>query len=336
MIQTIVDEMAANPPPEFRTLIELLKVVVDHSSYNDLLRRALGDRPDYDKLRALREHGMFRSEDFVMLLHTAGNGEGTTLFRLPSLLKRLLDWGLIHDNGGLGAHFAYFWQRDRIRAFLEWDIVDNILLGPAFIAQKYRASVPAVFVEKEGDKSIGTCFAVKGQRNAKAYVLVTAKHCVNPEDGITFEGLSEPQGAIYVPTRDAWVLHPELDLALLPVECEQAPPSIFLFGTPTILSKTVTLGYPRIARTDGPYLLAHGGELNAVVNTYHGEERLIISNVAAPGNSGGPVLDEAGLCVGIVVDAFETKHQGGTDKVSSAIPAAQIFRFVDPYCKQSL
>ena len=105
---------------------------------------------------------------------------------------------------------------------------------------------------------------------------------------------------------------------------------IFPVGTGRVLSRTITLGYPRIATTDAPYLLAHGGELNAVVSNYHGEKRLIISNVVAPGNSGGPVLDEAGLCVGMVVNAFETAHEGGVSVANAAIPSGAILDFIGP------
>jgi hypothetical protein len=97
----------------------------------------------------------------------------------------------------------------------------------------------------------------------------------------------------------------------MPVSCSESAVPIYPVGRGGVLTRTITLGYPRIATTDAPYLLAHGGELNAVVSNYYGEERLIISNAVAPGNSGGPVLDEAVLCIGMVINAFETTHDGG-------------------------
>ncbi|MEP3046656.1 MAG: serine protease [Roseibium sp.] len=162
--------------------------------------------------------------------------------------------------------------------------------------------------------------------------MVTAKHNVDPADGITFLSFSEPDGIKYEALAKEWVLHPNLDIAIMPVECSKLPKPIFPVGSPTVLTRTITLGYPRIATTDSPYVLAHGGELNAVVNTYHGEDRLIISNVVAPGNSGGPVLDEAGLCLGIVVNAFETENEGDIERANSAIPAKHILDFIAPYC----
>ena len=77
--------------------------------------------------------------------------------------------------------------------------------------------------------------------------------------------------------------------------------------------------------------MAHGGELNASVKSYNGGEHLIISNMVAPGNSGGPVLDEAGLCIGMVVSAFETAHEGGISTANAAIPSGPILDFIAPY-----
>lgn len=117
----------------------------------------------------------------------------------------------------------------------------------------------------------------------------------------------------------------------MPVECSEAPTPIYPVGVARVLARTITLGYPLIATTDAPYLLAHGGELNAIVRNYKGEESLIISNLVAPGNSGGPVLDEAGLCVGMVVRALESKHEGGMSTANAALPSSAILEFIAPF-----
>jgi S1-C subfamily serine protease len=77
--------------------------------------------------------------------------------------------------------------------------------------------------------------------------------------------------------------------------------------------------------------LAHGGELNAIVSSYHGDQHLIISNLVAPGNSGGPVLDEAGVCVGMVVNSLETTHDGGISTANAAIPSSVVLDFITPF-----
>lgn len=253
---------------------------------------------------------------------------------IGSLLDRLIEWMLVRDVGILVPNglIRYDWNKPRIALFNSLRILDNVLLGPTYVAEKYRQSVPAVFVQKDGCDYTGTGFLVTNRADAKQFVIATAKHNVDPAEGITFVGLSSPEGVSYTPLARDWTLHPELDMALMPVNSSHEAIPIYPVGEARVLSRTITLGYPRIATTDRPYLLAHGGELNAIVSNYYGEPRLIISNVVAPGNSGGPVLDEAGLCVGMVVASFETEHDSGVKSTANtAIPSRAILDFIAPF-----
>lgn len=250
-------------------------------------------------------------------------------------LNRLIEWGLIIDQSFFGpnAMVAYQWHHQRIHAFKSLNILDNVLFGVGYIAIKYRASVPAIIVSKGEDEYTGSGFVAAVDQNSKRHVVVTAKHNVDSADCISFKGFSGLGSEnLHIKPGNDWVLHPTLDLALVNVESTEPISPIFMMGDPSLLKRTITLGYPKIGTTDAPYLLAHGGELNAIVNTYYGETRLIISNAVAPGNSGGPVLDHAGLCLGIVVNSLETTHEGGVEKANSAIPATCIRDFIKPYC----
>ena len=332
MITKLHDAIAANQPREVWALIKLMGIVVLDQTYQELIVSELKTLPNFEKSRSLLEAGFFSGDDLVHLVHACGNGSGTNISVLSSLLIRLNEWMLVTDNGLLTPSLRYKWNKDRIALFLTLKILDNALLGPSYVAQKYRQSVPPIFVKKDGNEYTGTGFLVTSRGDARKYVIVTAKHNVDFNDGFQFTSFGSADETTYTPLASKWELHPKLDLALMPVQCSETAIPIYPVSSASILSRTITLGYPRIATTDRPYLLARGGELNASVSNYYGEKSIIISNIVAPGNSGGPVLDEAGLCVGLVVRAFETHHEGGVSAANAAIPSSEVLDFIQPFC----
>ena len=327
MIGTLLDTIASSPPQELKALVKLMGIAVQDAEYRLLVNNELTKFPEFQSRKALLESGFFSGRDFSQLVLACGDGSGANLQILTSMLHQLKDWMLVDDIGLLlsNGYVRYKWKKERIALFIALRILDNIVLGPTYVAQKYQQSVPPIFVKKGEDEYTGTGFIATNRADAKKHVIVTARHNVDPHEGIAFRAFGLAQGVSYSPLATDWLLHPKLDLAVMPVECSESPIPIYPVGRASVLSRTISLGYPRIATTDAPYLLAHGGELNAIVTTYYGEERLIISNVVAPGNSGGPVLNEAGLCVGMVVNAFETAHEGGVSTANAAIPSNAIF-----------
>jgi hypothetical protein len=333
MIGKLNDVIGANPPKESVALLKLISIFMDEPAYLQLVEDKLSSTPGYDNRKDLYQLGHFSGQDFMDLIHETGDGTGTYLHVASALLDRLIEWGLVGDvHKFLPTAFSrYQWNKGLIAEFASYGVLDNALFGPAYTAEKYRRSVPAIFVEKDGDQHTGTGFLATNRGGRTERVVVTARHNVDPSTGITFSGFNAPGGANYAPMAEGWILHPTLDVAIMPVTCDHPTTPIFPVGNAQILARTITLGYPRIATTDGPYLLANGGELNAIVQTYYGEQRLIISNTVAPGNSGGPVLDEAGLCVGMVVSSLETTHEGGRSVVNAAIPASAILEFISTH-----
>lgn len=244
MIAKLIDEIASNPPREIMALINLLGVAVQDQPYRDLVNNELAQFPNFDARKNLLEAGHFDGQDFMQLLFATGGGKGTTVHIVMPLLNRLIEWGLVLDHAVFGgnAFVRYMWNRQRIAMFITLRIADNVMLGPSFVARKYRPSVPAIFVEKGGDKFTGTGFVATSRGDAKKYVIVTAKHNVDPANGITFLGFSEPDGAKYTSGAADWALHPNLDIAIMPVTCDEPPAPIFPVGSPVVLSHH----YPRL------------------------------------------------------------------------------------------
>ncbi|RVP99219.1 hypothetical protein CN070_18120 [Sinorhizobium meliloti] len=95
---------------------------------------------------------------------------------VTSMLHQLNDWMLVSDTGLLvpNAYARYNWNKPSITQLIALKILDNILLGPAYVAQKYGQSVPAVFVRKRGDEYTGTGFLATNRTDATKHVIVTA------------------------------------------------------------------------------------------------------------------------------------------------------------------
>jgi S1-C subfamily serine protease len=330
MILKVHDLIAENPPEEVKALIRLLGLTLQDDEYRQMVNRELQSLPRFQERKTLVERGFFSGLDFLQMLIACGSKGGASNVIADALMNRLKDWGLVSDIdlSMQNAQIRFMWNKPLIAQFFAVKVLDNVLLGPSYIAQKYRQSVPAIFVKKGKDEFTGTGFLTTNQPNSDRHFIVTAKHNVDPNDDIEFSGFSSPDGVDYKPLLSKWILHPSLDIAAMPVRCTEVPVHIYSVGVARVLSRTITLGYPRIATTADSYLLAHGGELNAIVTDYYNQKYLIISNAVAPGNSGGPVLDEAGVCVGMVVRAFETEHAGGVSTANAALPSNAILAFL--------
>ncbi len=336
MVWRISDEIASNPPHEASLLSQLMHMVQPAKTYSKLVERAMGQSQQFEQRKALLQAGHFAMMDLLsLLIHLDESPRpGVRMQVVSVLLKRLVEWSLVTDNDFQLANqlVRYQWSIDRIGLFAALSLLDNVLLGRAYLVKKYAPSVPAIRVEKDNAERIGTGFLSHDHAGGKAFrgtgYVITAKHNIDPAEGIRFLGF-ENSTTKFEPRASEWICHPSLDIAAIPVVADSTAVPIFPYGVPALLSGTVSLGYPRIATADGPYLLAHNGELNAVVTSYlDKQEYLIVSNNVAPGNSGGPVLDDSGLCIGMIIRSLEAEHDGGSSKANAAIPAIEVQRFV--------
>jgi hypothetical protein len=121
------------------------------------------------------------------------------------------------------------------------------------------------------------------------------------------------------------------DLAVLAAEPKNLPKGLSFFRLSpgvSILEKVTTLAYPSIPRTNSYYLTAHSGELNARIKTRDGEFLNLISSFAAPGSSGGPVLDFRGLISAVVTQRLEGDYEGGFFGHTAAVPHDRLLTFL--------
>jgi S1-C subfamily serine protease len=195
----------------------------------------------------------------------------------------------------------YYEVNDRLaKFFLERDALDNLVFGFPYLVEKYAPSVlHLVVTDRFGDVWNGTGFLLL----SKNWVF-TNKHIVeedanNTPKVITVAGQEIAVNRIHCCDSN--------DLALIelnePVENARV---LFPYGQIDALDDIITIGYPRIPLATTAPVVAHKGEINGTVALAHGT-RILFSAKTAPGNSGGPLINRAGLVVGIVTEELRSR-----------------------------
>ena len=178
-------------------------------------------------------------------------------------------------------------------------IIDTILGFPSIVG-KYSNSVLKITVQDEkGDFHIGTGFLV-GSRHGerKIALLITNKHVAECEN---LEIISNESKSIKY---NRVVFSKNKDLAAIVLDNPPTSPLFRLFEQANLLDEVVSIGYPNIATTTEAYQVAHKGEINSIIKDRYGDEFILFSAKTAPGNSGGPLINDIGFVVGIVSRDF--------------------------------
>lgn len=77
-----------------------------------------------------------------------------------------------------------------------------------------------------------------------------------------------------------------------------------------VLSKVLIMGYPRVAFSDGPRLVATKAEISTVIDKVSpGPPFFVISAMARGGFSGGPCLTRHGECLGLITESLMCENQ---------------------------
>lgn len=315
----------AQNQPDRLALLALLDIVSDENRYKSFVNQCMSAHPEYVQRRALLEAGFFSGMEFLSLLQSSTNTSSLSTEYASRALRKLNEWMFIGDMTNLvpGNAVSFQWNHKLVARFKALSLIDNIVNGTSYLIEKYEKSVlPVIVSDSLGDLYTGTGFVSKISPQSSKFFMVSAKHNVGDDKKFIEFGSTD------VKPVGQWFLHPSLDLACIEVTTDENVVPIYLSEIVEILTQTISLGYPGVGRVSKQYLLAHRGEVNAKVKDYSQQDFLLISHAVSPGNSGGPVIDEAGLCIGMVVQAFEAKHLGGITLANAAIPALDIVRFL--------
>lgn len=290
-----------------------------------LLREYAFDKPKYHErvsnlLKSagptiwMPKSGHLTPMQLISLLQEKDAGGFNVQTDFNELLRRLDDWGLANDFGGLEGTGPRLTLNDRaIRVFDRAGVLENCVWGKNWLLHRYAQATPAIIITKQQSEHIGTGSVVRfGAPDNPRFFLVTNRHVVDPNEGIEIEKIDLNNENIKSSVGH-WHLCSKDDLAAAEIVWNSTRAFFSLDFETRPLDRVTTLGYPKIPFADDAYLAFHSGEVNTVFRTTNGEELFLISNQIGPGSSGGPVMNDKGLLVGVAAKAFQGKMEPDAD-----------------------
>lgn len=199
-------------------------------------------------------------------------------------------------------------ESDQLREAKEGGYLGGALFGYRFFCDLVRKDIYEILVNNKGETFTGTGF-VQSFSDGKRR-LVTCKHNLFDTDGTQFKLLkisSEFQSLEVT----GGIKFENIDLAILDLAEDYPRPGLPL-STSNLLETVYSVGYPRIHLRKPSPLLFHRGEINGWTGSVEESDHMIVCSCdVAPGNSGGPLLNDCGQLVGIVTEKTETQYSDG-------------------------
>lgn len=254
--------------------------------------------------------------------------KGIPLSIVERVIGRLCEKGLIFNQSfvfGDNKYTAYQGNESIIKFLSEKNILDNLFFGFEYIIEKYKKSVVKIEVETEEGLALGTGFLIYLDKLIKP-IIVTNKHVAEYKENLK---IISDEGKLF--NYKKILLSEDEDIALIILDDDELSMEYFHFlDEVNILQEIVTIGYPRVAMTKDSYQLSHKGEVNSFVEDYSNNSFFVISAKTSPGNSGGPVLNELGMVVGMTTQEFFELNNDTLIQTSYAasIPSTSIKNFI--------
>lgn len=215
-----------------------------------------------------------------------------------------------------------------------YGVYDFFIDGFIAIRERFTDVVRPIGVKKGDEPSIGTCF------NIGNGFIVTARHCVENMDRVSiadkFGGFEKAKN-IYVD------IDRNFDLAVIELETKDVESPYFRFKQETILEEVLTMGYPPIpgfldiqlaeVTRINSYVKSSLGNIIGAGRSYTEKQNFILINAKVKGgNSGGPVINNRGEVVGVLVSiSGDSENYKAFDSLGYglAIPTSEILRFIN-------
>lgn len=306
--------------------------VLQKDHFEKVVEKCLENPSQQGNRHLLIRQGKFGLSDFLFYWQRVIQPGGGLVKGLviEEVLRRFCDCHLLTRSQMLLEHGLDFYQVNEPFAefLLQRDALENLAFDFPHLVQKYRCSIVKILIcDDKGDQWIGTGFFCAANR-----LIITNKHVVE-EQAEGFPIVKNANGDQLVVKNlekdTCW------DLAIIEVEPTAGVRPLFPATEVEILDQIITIGYPRIPLALNHPLVAHSGEINGQITLQDGDY-LIFSSKTAPGNSGGPLLNRAGLVVGVVTQ--ELQSQVAIEKkilpYYCAIPIKQLIPFLQKFMEK--
>lgn len=302
-----------------KALLEVLSDLSDPDCRSQLVAEYLKSGSCTDKSEGKKNRlkfGYFSEWDLIHILlgyKTKTGGQfGVNQLVVIHVVERRKRFGLITQSD-IPASGEIRVPSGTMRFFHELGLDRNIVFGIPYTVDALSHAVPAINVRSaKGDIECGSGIILKSSVQEAESILVTNKHVIEDKEIVDVRLLDKA-----LDLKSSPILHPSADLAAFSVTVGPEVPVVPLDEGPPILTPIIELGYPRIPIASGQFLMAHRGEINGKIETLFGHSFLAISCVVSPGNSGGPIITEAGFCAGIVTQSGIAEY--GTDDDATGI-----------------
>jgi Trypsin-like peptidase domain len=214
---------------------------------------------------------------------------------------------------------------------LDSGIIGNVsgggYLGGALFGYRYfteaakKVLVEIQICDAQGDVATGTGF-ICSLGDAKRWIA-TCKHNIIQSNGANNKIIELKSDLGNLSSKRALVSS-NYDFSFLEIDVEIDTVAL-RFTNGKTLDKVVSAGFPKILLSEASPLLFHRGELNGWVGNVESKNLKIVTSCdVAPGSSGGPLINEVGLVVGIISERVETSTSQGKANYSLAVPTQGI------------
>ena len=237
---------------------------------------------------------------------TANSKQHPPLHRINLILQRMADLNLliVMNRGSWMAHDASYLcgLSDEEKSGIQ-STLDYIVFGFPVIYEELRHSVIPIIHSSSAGNQIGSSFL------RTRHTLLTAAHCIDGAEILSIRGISADQF-----NQARVVIHKNrtLDLAAIKFTGPILPDVKEIeFGMGSVLDEVLVLGYPNVpgftellaaekAAVSARISVVSGSIASSATEIFAKTSLFLITARVRGGFSGGPVINSAGLAVGLV------------------------------------